>query len=841
MKPTWYGATGLLLGSGLGAIAVGGPLAPPLLLPTGHAPDAVYSHDLNGDGLWDLAWINRGDNTVSVALNGGGRFLPRVDYPTGAAPAALAVGDFDVDGDDDLAVANHDDDSLSVLLNDGSGAFAAKVDHPAGRAPVALASGADLDQDGINDLVVSNEGGASFSVLAGRGDGGFGTRTDHPAGGKPGAIALTYLGSADLIPDVVLLRPDDGKAAVFLGREGGGFHDAAEYAVGTAPASLFAGMVDDDFNFDLLVANAGDGSVSVLKGRDDAGFAPRVDHAVGAGPVFIPQPDWDGDGQALDLNLGRDAAFAPVNVDILTANRDGNSLTVLTNLGTGGYDAAHRADYPVGNRPGSVAVGDFDGDGAPDLAVANRADNTLSLLKGDGQHGFAAWPATLAIEPLALDFGDGEVGAATLRSLTVGNFGDGGLRLADIAIQPAGQFTQTNDCPASLAVGSSCVFQVAFTPRIAGPITAALSFVGGADQTPYTVPLSGNGTLAEARLDPQTLAFGHAGLGAGAGRTLTLANTGTAPLRLGAVAIEPADAYAQANDCPAALAPGGSCRFRIDFSPPANGAYDAQLSIAASDSATPHRVALSGVGTLADADLELRASAAPAAASVGGLVKYGFEIVNHGPNPARSVVLAYLPPPGTNWVRASVPCTRDGERWICGLGALKTDAKASLELWVQPTVAGSQAGGAWAYSALPDRNGANNQAGLALEVAEATHGQADLALKLGGGRRGLAGRPVEYRFAIYNRGARTAGEPTLIAALPDGAEFLGASGAGGCGLEKATLVCRPAPIKGGARRKFKLVLRYATANRYGFTAQVFSTQGDPALGNNGARADTQVR
>ena len=51
-----------------------------------------------------------------------------------------------------------------------------------------------------------------------------------------------------------------------------------------------------------------------------------------------------------------------------------------------------QAAYPVGSRPSSVAVGDFNGDGKPDLAVANERSNTVSVLLGSGSGGFG--PAT---------------------------------------------------------------------------------------------------------------------------------------------------------------------------------------------------------------------------------------------------------------------------------------------------------------------------------------------------------------------------------------------------------------------------------------------------------------
>jgi hypothetical protein len=61
----------------------------------------------------------------------------------------------------------------------------------------------------------------------------------------------------------------------------------------------------------------------------------------------------------------------------------------------------------VGRTPTSIAVGDFDGDGVSDLATANIADNTVSVLHGNGDGRFAA-PMNLVVgsKPVSITSGD---------------------------------------------------------------------------------------------------------------------------------------------------------------------------------------------------------------------------------------------------------------------------------------------------------------------------------------------------------------------------------------------------------------------------------------------------
>ncbi len=112
-------------------------------------------------------------------------------------------------------------------------------------------------------------------------------------------------------------------------------------------------------------------------------------------------------------------------------------------------------NYDVGNAPSSVAVGDFNGDGQPDLAVVNKSDNTVSILLGNGEGGFGtATTFATGVAPVALitsDFnGDGKLDLAVVNqsddtvSILLGN-GDG-------TFQPHVDYP-TGTGPVAIAVG----------------------------------------------------------------------------------------------------------------------------------------------------------------------------------------------------------------------------------------------------------------------------------------------------------------------------------------------------------------------------------------------------
>ncbi len=102
--------------------------------------------------------------------------------------------------------------------------------------------------------------------------------------------------------------------------------------------------------------------------------------------------------------------------DLAVANYYGsNNVSILLGVGNGTFNAA--VNYGAGTQPRSVAVDDFNGDGKPDLAVANYGSNDVSILLGVGNGTFNA----------AVDYGAG----TQPRSVAVGDFnGDGAPDLA---------------------------------------------------------------------------------------------------------------------------------------------------------------------------------------------------------------------------------------------------------------------------------------------------------------------------------------------------------------------------------------------------------------------------
>jgi hypothetical protein len=169
--------------------------------------------------------------------------------------------------------------------------------------------------------------------------------------------------------DLAVIDARSSNGSALLGNGDGTFQTARTFATDSTPASVAVGDFNGDGVADLAVANLGSNTTSVLVGNGDGTFQTVQTIDAGVLPAFVAVGDLNRDGVA-DLavaNNGVNGGFA-----------GSNNVAVLLGRGNGTFRAA--LQFGAGQNPAAVAVADVNGDGKPDLAVANYDSGSVSLL-----------------------------------------------------------------------------------------------------------------------------------------------------------------------------------------------------------------------------------------------------------------------------------------------------------------------------------------------------------------------------------------------------------------------------------------------------------------------------
>jgi hypothetical protein len=337
---------------------------------TGSLPYSAAVGDFNGDGIPDLAVANNWGNTVTILLGkGDGTFTPAPSPATGSGPIFVAVEDFNGDGIPDLAVANAASDTVTTLLGNGDGTFTPAASPATGKQPWSIAVG-DFNRDGNADLAVTNLGDDSVTILLGNGDGTFTPAPNLVTNGYPEFVAVGDF-NGDGIPDLAVATVPtanstvtNGTVTILLGNGNGTFTPAPSPVTGFFPVSIAVADFNGDGKADMAVTNFASSTLTILLGNGDGTFTPAASQATGDVPSSIAVADFNGDGKA----------------DLAVTNTSLNSLSVTILLGNGDGTFTTAGSPSTGKDPVSVAVGDFNGDGIPDLVVANSINDSLTIL-----------------------------------------------------------------------------------------------------------------------------------------------------------------------------------------------------------------------------------------------------------------------------------------------------------------------------------------------------------------------------------------------------------------------------------------------------------------------------
>ncbi len=356
-----------------------------------------------------------------------GELLSTTSYLMTQDAMEVAVADFDGDQNLDAAVPDNRG-GVSVMLGTGTGDFTPGAGFTSSQqfsaADTAILA-ANFDSNAAPDVAVANGGANNISVYFGSGDGGL---TEGPAlSGLPSPTALAAGDlNGDTLTDLVAVQKqpvDTVNLAVYLNNGDGTFQSAALYphadAVNSAAVAL--GDLNGDERPDVVVANSDlsgtNGGISVLLTNADGTLGGVSRLMAGADVTGVTVADFDLDAHADILWAGEEVAGQfhfvagwargngdgtfqdsvlidvddfPKTVLSTDLNQDGNPDAVIAHccgvtdltwlLGNG--DGIFQVDHAIGGQdPTGIAIGKFDSDVYPDLAILDNAGgNTAAVL-----------------------------------------------------------------------------------------------------------------------------------------------------------------------------------------------------------------------------------------------------------------------------------------------------------------------------------------------------------------------------------------------------------------------------------------------------------------------------
>jgi Flp pilus assembly secretin CpaC len=314
-----------------------------------------------------------GNTGQTASIGGTGVSVQTEQFTVGDGPVSMVTADFRNIGDQDLAVLNEIDNTITILLNQGAGAT----------SQFAQATGSPISL------------GAA--------------RTQAPT--VPAALATGSLNStADSLPDLLVTDPVANTVTVLLQTSAANGTFAIQpnpIPVGKQPSAIAVGTFNTNTNSNLgfVVTNFTDNTYSVFNGNADGTFtqvngSPFSLPSGQTGPIAITVNDFNGDGKP----------------DLAIVNETTKNVTVLEGNGDGTFTEFPNSPLAVGNTPVAIASGTLAGSTGPALAIANQADNTVTVYLGNGDGTFVASSQS----PLATDSAPSGVAIADLAGTSTG-------------------------------------------------------------------------------------------------------------------------------------------------------------------------------------------------------------------------------------------------------------------------------------------------------------------------------------------------------------------------------------------------------------------------------------
>jgi hypothetical protein len=470
----------------------------PYYLVTGDTPSCISTGDYNGDGKPDLAVTNSGskNKNISIFRNTGSKgtisFAQKVDLSIGLDNFfSIATGDFNDDGKQDLAVSYTSKSKVSVFKNitvNGEITFEPMLDFITAGITTDILIG-DLDGDSKTDIAALS---VSLSILRNTSNSGkisFDPKIDFTAEGGLGSYGSIGDLDGDNKLDIATVYPAiqrNGYVAIHIQRNTSspgsisfqsnglpnGYTNPGGVSINDFDCDGKADLAITDFTIDNKNTYANFGvyiNKHVCPATTITSYSP-ISGPIGTsvtiiGTNFDSTPSnnivffgatkaivTSGSTTSLTVTVPLGASYLPISVTNLTTGLTAySSKQFNVTFPCGGVinqsSLAPKVDFANGKTPFSVATGDLDNDGKPDLVVVNDNSATVSVYRNIGTDG------TISYAP-KVDF----ITGSKPNTVSLADYnGDGKLDLAVV---------NYNSVNVSIFINTSTTGTISFSPKV---------------------------------------------------------------------------------------------------------------------------------------------------------------------------------------------------------------------------------------------------------------------------------------------------------------------------------------------------------------------------------------
>jgi hypothetical protein len=392
---------GICMQLGKGNLAYG----PPIPYSGSPSPNSAVMADFNRDGFEDFAEVAPGG--IALIFGAAGGTLQSADvYDLGEGAANLAVADFNSDSNPDIAV-NTTQPAPVILLGKGSGKFTVPAlpgpptNQPAG---ISIYTG-DFNGDGKADLLLTNGSpNPSATIFFGDGNGTFSAPVVPTISATP-STGVAVLGdfNHDGTTDIGVF--DDQSLDILLGERTNTFNVESNFFPGLASSNGAAvGDLNNDGKLDIVFTQDSSNPLQILLGNGDGTFSLGHQLPANIFPQVMAAADLDGDGNSDIVALEGFASLAQIyygngdgtfqnpvtlplerqylQMQVVDIDHDGKPdlvftdnklICIIRNLGNRNFGSE---EHILAGSIGSFMVADVNGDGLPDILVANGGTGT---------------------------------------------------------------------------------------------------------------------------------------------------------------------------------------------------------------------------------------------------------------------------------------------------------------------------------------------------------------------------------------------------------------------------------------------------------------------------------